>query len=77
MQNDYYFTDQTSVDLVLCASGLSEGAIPTTSNFVLMDGVSNDKVVGIAITGAAIFQGVSELQYDALFPKAYGNQNSP
>jgi hypothetical protein len=42
-----------------------------------MDGTSNNKVVGVSITGAAIFQGVSELQYDALFPKSYGSMTSP
>jgi len=33
--------------------------------------------VGIALNGVFLFSGTSEYGYDAFFPKAYGNMNSP
>ncbi len=68
------FQTQTDIDLALCDSEVPESLIPVDNDFVNNVDVTNDRVVGVAITGASIFSGTSELQYDAFYPKAYGDK---
>ncbi len=71
------FQTQTDIDLALCDSTISENSISVDNDFVNNAASTNDRVVGVAITGASIFTGTSELQYDALYPKAYGDLREP
>ena len=45
-------------------------------NYVGYSGI-REKIVGIAANGVPIYQGTSELKYDAFFPKAYNLYRYP
>jgi hypothetical protein len=61
--NEIEFESQTDIDSQLCNQDTYENAIASKNRFVNHGGSSavNNRVVGVAITGAAIFKGTSEL----------------
>jgi hypothetical protein len=87
----YYYTklnSQTDVDSQLCDNTwakhqyLDGGVHYSEWDFgdyqdELVPLQSSDQVVGVALNGVLLFAGTSEYGYDAFFPKAYGNKQSP
>ncbi len=55
------FQTQSEIDAALCDSLVQESSIPEENDYVNNVDVISNRVVGVAITGASIFSGTSEL----------------
>lgn len=74
---------QTDMDNLLCEPYWAKSAfLPSAVSYGRyaepLLGLNNfDNIVGIALNGAFIHAATSELQYDAMYPQAYGSHLSP
>lgn len=69
--------NQKAIDNYLCDSSWAKpSSIPKQSSPIDNDH-GEDRIVGVALNGVPFYSGTSELGYDAIFPKAYGNKKNP
>lgn len=72
-------TTESQMNQQLCDSKWPRNSgMPDASHYVLNPGsASDDRILGITLNGVFLFSGTSEYEYDAFYPRSYGNRNAP